>query len=547
SFAVEVTPDDIPSEYYDTVISKLAAFLGVPRTQIDERLPVHTKNSHYYGQSYEVKTNVSLKLISSIAENITDLPGVSWKNKPIRKYVETGSLSHVIGYVGNIEQKELEVRYNKGYTKQSIIGKTGIELEYDEYLQGKNGREIRTIDAEGRVISSTSSIEPPQSGNNLILTIDSSIQRLAEEALGERVGAAVVLRPYDGEILAMASYPFYDANIFSTDSSRKEYVKLINTPNEPMLNRAVDALYPPASTFKTIMCTALLNEKVFPPENTVLCTGKMTYGNRTSNCHKKSGHGKLDMKHALSESCDVYFWKTGRDFLGVDKISEYASMFGLGEDLGIDLPSAKKGLVPTAAYKERRIHQKWLGGDTMNMSIGQGYTTVTPLHVANMMAMVCNSGTIYRPHILKEIQTASGETVKKTEREILHKSDVSPDVWKKVQDYLRYTITSGTPQYPMMNKTVALAGKTGTGEDNRLKPGHWHSWMVAYGPYDAPVENQIVVVVLVEGVNEWEWWAPYATNIIMQGYFNEQTYQEAKDALGFHNIEHYLRSAGRQE
>ena len=227
SFAVEITPDDIPPEYYDTVLAKLAALLGVSKKQIEERLPKDAKTAHYYGQSFEVKTNVSLRGISNIAENITDLPGVSWKNKPIRKYVETGSLSHVIGYVGNIGQDELEERYNKGYKNQTVIGKTGLELKYDEFLQGKNGREIRTIDAEGRVISSTSSIEPPQSGNNLILTIDSSIQRLAEEALGERVGSAIVLRPYDGEILAMASYPFYDANIFSTDDSRKEYVKLI--------------------------------------------------------------------------------------------------------------------------------------------------------------------------------------------------------------------------------------------------------------------------------------------------------------------------------
>ena len=546
SFAVEVIPDDIPSEYYDTVITKLSEYIGVSKKNIEAKLP--SRNEYHFRQSYEVKTNIPFSIISNIAENITELPGITWKNKPVRNYAGPQSLSHVIGYVGNIEQSELDVLYNQGYTRQSIIGKTGVEKQYDKLLQGRNGHEVQSIDAQGRIIDKSYSMEPPQAGKSIVLTIDSSVQKLAEEALGERVGSVVILKPASGEILAMVSYPFYDANIFSTDESRREYVRLENSPNQPMINRAINALYPPASTFKTIMTTAILNENAFPAESPVLCKGKIVYGNRTFNCHQHWGHGKLDLKHALAESCDVYFWTVGRDNLGVSKIAAYASMFGIGENLEIDLPSSKRGLVPTPAYKERNEHQKWLGGDTMNMSIGQGYTTVTPLHIANMMAMVCNSGTIYKPHVLKEVRDpVTGEVISEVQREVLHTSDVSPDVWKKVQEDLRYTITDGTPKKPLYNKTVQIAGKTGTGEDNRLKSKHWHSWMVVYAPYNAPPEEQIVVATLVEGVNEWEWWAPYATSIIIQGYFNDQTYQEAKDELGFHDIEKYLGHSGRQE
>ena len=233
-------------------------------------------------------------------------------------------------------------------------------------------------------------------GDNLVLTIDTSIQKLAEEALGDRVGAAVVLKPSNGEILAMVSYPYFDANIFSTENASKEYSKLEKSSNNPLLNRAINATYPPASTFKVIMSTAMLAENAMPSSKQIECEGYLDYGGRTFKCHVGiPGHGYLDLKNGLAESCNVYYWTVGRDYLGVDLISSYANDFGFGNNLGIDLPSSSAGFVPTAQWKERRYHEKWLGGDTMNFSIGQSYTLVTPLHVANMIAMVTNEGKIY--------------------------------------------------------------------------------------------------------------------------------------------------------
>ena len=553
SFAIDLTPAEIPAGYYDSVASRLASYLGISKTDIDKKIIAKDKNGKItmdLRKSYiaeEVRSNVPFSVISNIAENVTDLPGVSWRSKPVRNYVETGSISHVVGYVGDITKEEVKVMYNitdsdgrKVYSNKSIVGKTGIEKQYDLRLQGIQGRESRTVDVRGYVISDAPIIEPPQTGKNLILTVDMRIQELAEKALGERVGAAVVLRPSDGEVLAMVSYPFYDQNLFNDDNAAAQYNRLAEDSNRPLLNRVVNAAYPPASTFKIVMSTAMLAEKAFPSSRDILCTGRVDYGNRIFHCHQKWGHGRLDMKEALAQSCDVYYWEVGRDYLGVDKISSYAKEFGFGESLDIDLPAQQSGFVPTAPWKERRYHQKWLGGDTMNMSIGQGYTLVTPLHIANMVAMVANEGKIYRPHLLKEIRDpATNEVIEEVKPQILHESSIDSSVWREVQNAMRYTITDGTPAFPLNNKVVQIAGKTGTAEVGSLD--HWHSWMACYAPFNAPVEEQVVVVVLVEAVNEWEWWAPYATNIIFQGIFANQNYDEAVAALPA-NVREVIRS-----
>ena len=543
SFSVELTPGKIPKGMYDTVAARLAAALDISKFDIDRKIPQKSRTSF---TTFPIRSNVPFSVISNIAENKTDFPGVSWVSKPVRNYVETGSLSHILGYVGDITKEEMNVMYNRGYTRNSVVGKTGIERQYDHLLQGTPGKESRTVDARGRIISDTPVVEPPKPGNNLILTIDTAIQTLTEKTLGNRVGAAVVLCPADGEVLAMVSYPFFDPNAFNTDSAARYYNQLIrDEKNLPLVNRAVNAVYPPASTFKIVMSAAMLQEKAFPSAKKIECEGKLLYGNRTFHCHvHEPGHGWLNMKNALAQSCDIYFWTIGRDYLGINKIAQYAKEFGFGRSAEIDLPSQQQGFVPTAEWKERKYHEKWLGGDTMSCSIGQGYMLATPLQLADMAAMVANSGVIYKPHLLKEVRDPiTNEITQKIEREVLIKSDIDADVWKEVQEAMRYTISDGTPQYPMHNKRVKAAGKTGTAEVAPYKTS-WHSWMVAYAPYDAPPEEQVVVAVVVEACNPWEWWAPYATNIILQGIFAKQTYEQAVNTLGFNYL---VKNGGRQE
>ena len=281
------------------------------------------------------------------------------------------------------------------------------------------------------------------------------------------------------------------------------------------------------------MTTGLLEEKAIDPFKEIECKGEMVYGDRLFRCHiRRPGHGFLNMEEALGVSCDIYYWVACRENLGIEKMIDYAEDFQYGKKTGIDLPNETEGFIPTPQWKERRFHEKWLGGDTLNMSIGQGYTLASPLQVADMCAMVVNSGVIYKPHILKEVRDpVTGEVIQKIEPEVLHKSDVSEETFKTVADYMHYVVTEGSSRYPMQSKIVKIAGKSGIAEvglDDR-----WHSWFIAYAPYDGPAEDAIVVSTIVEASNPWEWWAPYATSIVIQGYFGNQTYDEAVDALGF--------------
>ncbi len=541
SFAVDVTPGEIPAELFSTVMGRLSAHLGVTQAALEQAIPVNVRRSY---QNIQVRSNVPYSTITAIAEHIDELPGVSWQSKPIRSYVETGSISHVVGYVGDITRDELKIFYNKGYSANSLIGKAGIEKQYDELLRGKDGFEYRTVDVRGRYIPNSTSISAPESGKNLVLTIDRKIQTLAENALGPRIGSAVVLKASTGEVLASVSYPFFDPNIFSRENSGEEYVRLLNDKDNPLLNRAVNASYPPASTFKIIMTTAILQENAISPDRKILCEGEIAYGDRIFRCHiRKPGHGPVDLKNALAQSCDVYYWVVGRDNLGVDKIAGYAESFGLGSSPQIDLPSQATGFIPTPQWKERRFHERWLGGDTMNMSIGQGFMLASPLQMANAVAMVINDGKIFTPHLLLEVRDPATNTViSRNNPVVLHQTDYAPEVFARVREDMRYVISNGTAQFPMRNKVVTLAGKTGTAEVGIND--RWHSWMVAYGPYDAPASEAIVVVVMVEAANPWEWWAPYATNIIFQGIFADQTYEEAVAALGFKSM---ATPRGRQE
>lgn len=542
SFAVDVIPGEIPLDDYDTVMTKLAGYLGIKKSDIDAVIPNNVRRSF---NRITVKTNVPFSTISNIAENLYDLPGVSYNSKPMRNYIETGSFSHFLGYVGNITRDEYTQMYNMGYTSNSIIGKTGIERQYDLLLQGKDGLEQRTVDVRGRILSEPPTVIPPKMGKKLVLTIDTAIQKLAEKALGNRIGSVVVLKPSTGEVLAMVSYPYFDSNIFNSENAAEEYKKLTEDQYNPLLNRAVNAMYPPASTFKIVMTTAILAEKCISPYERIQCKGEVEYGNRPWHCWiLRPGHGYMDLKNALGQSCDIYYWQVGVEKLGVEKIGQYARMFGYGQSAQIDLPSQSEGFFPSAEWKERRYHERWLGGDTMNISIGQGYTRATPLQVANVMAMVSNSGIIYKPHILKEVRDpATDEIIQTVEPEILHKSNLDTSIWKEVQSDLRYAVTDGATRHTLTNKAVKMGAKTGTAEVNGYKDS-WHSWLLAFAPVDAPPEDRVVVACIVEAANVWESWAVYATNIIMQGIFGNQTFEEAVAALGWQYIVNSHNSNG---
>ncbi|MDR3343614.1 MAG: penicillin-binding protein 2 [Treponema sp.] len=531
SFAVSITPAEVPAGEIVDLIGRVAQILSMSREYIERKIP---PQYYYLYQPVEVAVDVPFNTIAALAEQVDSLPGVSWQSKPMRNYVDTGSLSHIIGYVGDITRDELTMLYNKGYHQGDLIGKAGIERQYDELLRGKEGQETRIVDVRGRrVAGEHTTRNSPVMGKNLVLSIDWQIQQLAEKALGKRIGAAVVLRPTTGEILAMVSYPWYDPNIFNRSDMGIEYQTLINDPNKPFLNRAIQSSYPPASTFKIVMTTGILAENAFPPEQTVDCLGELTYGDRLWRCHiRRPGHGRLNLQQGMAQSCDIYYWTVGRDYLGVERIVSYSREYGYGEATGIDLPGEISGFIPTPQWKERRFHERWVGGDTMNISIGQGYTLVTPLQMADMVAMVVNDGIIYAPHILKEVRDPlTGVMEQQVTPKVLHKSDIDPAIFRTVRRDMRSVISEGTAR-PVLNiRSVAIAGKTGTGEVGLQN--QWHSWVTAFAPYETDnPDERIVVSVIVEAVNNWQWWGTYASAIIFQGIFAEQTYEEAVQVLG---------------
>jgi len=540
SFAVNIVPAEVPRDQIPELFAEVAGILRIPVSDIDTKIP-----AQYYRlyQPVEIAVNVPYTLIASLAERKDSLPGVSWNSKPLRNYADLRSLSHVVGYVGDITRDELTQLYNQGYQQGDTIGKTGIERQYDALLRGKDGRETRTVDVRGRRIAGQGTRVPPETGKNLVLTIDRKIQTLAEQALGERMGAIVVMRP-NGEILALVSYPWFDPNMFA-GGGRGQYNLLVNDPNRPFLNRAIQSSYPPASTFKVIMTTGILAENSFPTDKTVDCPGEIDYGNRQWRCHvRKPGHGRLSLSRAMAQSCDIYYWTVGRDFLGAEHIASYAKMYGFGVSTGIDLPGETDGFIPTPQWKSRRFHEKWLGGDTMNMSIGQGWTLVSPIQMANMVACVVNNGKVYKPHVLKEIRDpATGAIEQRIAPALLRQSDIDPKVFEAVRRDMRGVISEGTAQYPLNIRTVQIAGKTGTGEVGLQD--HWHSWFAAFAPYNSNnVEEKIIVSVIVEAVNPWEWWAPYASAIIFQGIFADQTHDQAVRSLG---LQYLMPVQGRRE
>ena len=528
SFATDINPAEIEREQIDTLFSRLASYLEIPVADIYAKIP-----ERRYGvfQPIEIKSGLSFRTITYIAEHKTEFPGVAWRIKPVRSYVDGDTFAHVLGYVGDITPEELQILYNRGYTQSSVIGKAGVELEYDEMLRGREGRQYRTVDAQGRRVSDSQQQDiPPEQGSDIVLTLDRRIQKLAQEALGARIGLVVVLKPSTGEILAMVSYPTFDANRFYNQGGGDYFTEVSLDPRGAFINRNIQAQQSPASTFKVLMTTAVIEESAFPIESTVNCPGFRVYGNRVFECHRKFGHGDVALYEGLAQSCNVFYYTMGTDYLGVETIVEYCRLFGLGERSGIDLPGERPGLVPTPDWKERTFNDGWRVGDTVNMSIGQGFLQVTPMQMANLVATIVNDGVVYRPHVVREMRdSVTGQIVAEVPPEVLRTTPISSETFRQVKDAMRGVILNGTPQV-VMTTSAPMGGKTGTTEtaDEEQK----HSWFIGFAPYGGTdPDDYVVTVVWIDAANEWDWWAPYATNIIMQGIFDSTEYKDTIDTL----------------
>ena len=356
-----------------------------------------------------LEKNVSMEKVAMVETNTIDLPGIYVDVTPVRLYLDGEMIAPIIGYTGEVSKEELE-NSEDDYLSGDITGKYGIEKVLDSYIRGRRGNELVEVNAFGRVIKNLGRIDPV-SGSNVVLTIDAQLQKAAWEAFAGLAGAAVAMDPRDGSILAMVSLPSFDPNLFNSGIARKEWEKLQKNPLNPLSNRAISGQYPPGSTYKLIVAAAALEEGVVKPETRIHCKGSFELGNRSYRCWNKHGHGSVNLHRALVESCDVYFYTVGK-MLGVDKIAKYAKLFGLGDLTGIELAHERKGLVPTRDWKLARMKEPWQIGETISISIGQGFNLTTPLQLAQAYGALANGGTRWRPRLVQRIELSDGRIEK---------------------------------------------------------------------------------------------------------------------------------------
>ncbi|NIZ40527.1 penicillin-binding protein 2 [Entomospira entomophila] len=534
-FAVYVDMRAIDSE--DALIQlreRLKRELELTDSYLERRMP--WLESKAPAEAVLIREDVSFEKIAYFAENRELFPGVQWQPRSKRIYSEEAGIAHILGYVAEINEDELQILYNDGYRRGDRIGKSGIEKEYDRYLRGTPGRQYFMVDARGQRIHEIEDARLlAQNGSNLYLTIDMRLQRLAYDALAGRRGSVVVLRPTSGEILAMVSNPVFNANTFSERGSRGLAAQIMD-PNFPFINRTISAVYPAASPFKIITETAIVENEVVSPDFKVYCPGYINIGNLRFYCHDRTGHGWQNLSDALANSCNVYFWTIAKDYLGKDsrgnsdpsKIADIARDFGLGAYTEIDLPGEKSGIIPDRAWKEDTYNSPWVGGDTMNMAIGQGFVQVTPLQMANVTAMVANRGTIFKPHVVMRITNEDAGFEHTKRAEVLHQSQISQDSWRRLNQDMRGVVTRGTGW--VLTRAASVAGKTGTGETGVDR--QFHDWFVAFAPYETNnPEERIVIVVQIEANNNYQWWSTKIADFIIQGYFAEQNYHDVLRTL----------------
>lgn len=510
-------------------IENLANALNVSKSHITNTI---TK-SQSRTDEIVIRENLLYKEIIPYFEQINSWEGVRWKRTIQRQYAHDDSMAHVLGYVGDISVVELQTYAYKGYNNADIIGKFGVEKQYEDLLRGKTGTKEEVVNVFGQKIDDTEQIvKEVELGHDLILTLDREIQEVVEKSLGERIGAAIVLKPSTGEIIAMASYPSYNPNqlVYSVDS--KLLSEIQRNVDSPFLNRAIQSTAPPASTFKVLMTTILLdldrNHTLGYWHHRVYCPGYIKIGNRIFRCWLAHGHGYENYISALADSCNVFFYNVGIEQIGINNIFNYASQFGLGQLSAIDLPGEVSGILPSPQWKESRLSESWVTGDTANLSIGQGFMEVTPLQLASMVSGIVNDGVIYKPHVLKEARDQiTGKVVYTTPIEELRNIDVDKQVFKSVRSAMRNVAINGTSAVVMTTRAVEVAGKTGSGQVLGDDFENLHSWYMAFGPYDLPAEEQVVVVTWIDAKNKWEWWAPKAANLIFQSIFANQNYEEA--------------------
>lgn len=495
SFSLYVTLEDVKDR--EVLIQQLSELLGLDSTLVRKKLAI--KGSKLLPR--KIKDRMTLRDATLVESRRLDMPGVMIQVESQRNYPGGLIASHLLGYVGEISADQLEKPESADLHQGSIVGQYGIEKAYDRHMRGMAGQKNVEVDALGHEKKS-SVVEKPQAGNDLYLTIDVRLQKLAEDLLGEEQGAIVALDPNNGDILAMASRPAFDPNILSRELTAKQWVEIVQDEGRPLNNRAAQGQYPPGSTFKIPMAVAALETKTMSPSSTVHCTGGYQFGKRLYRDWKAGGHGYVDLHEALVHSCDVYFYSIGQR-MGIDVIAEFGKDFGLGRPTGVELPSERSGIMPTPAWKQKVKREQWLPGETISAAIGQGFVTVTPLQMASMIGTVANDGVNYRPRLVQAVMDRATGNLQELPAVPRGKINAKPETFRIIKDALAEVVTKGTATRAK-SSIVTIGGKTGTAQVAALRTGpeesipkkfRDHAWFVAFAPVESP---KIAVAVLAE-------------------------------------------------
>ena len=515
-------PADLPknSDEVKKISNGIAEVLSINEGDVLAKI---TSTDNSSSNPILIKENISQEEYLSLEERRVEFPGIITDKTAIREYSDSSIFSHVLGYVGKVDKKDLTD--GGEYLLTDYIGKQGVEKTYEKYLKGKNGAVKVEVDSLGNSKKERGVINP-EAGSDLILGIDYDLQRKIYDELskvlettGTKTAAAVAIDPRNGEVRALVSLPSFDNNLFSGKISQEDYLKLINDPSKPLFNRAISGEYPPGSTLKPLVSVAALSEGVITENTTVNCGGAINIGSYRFGDWKTHGGG-IDVKKAIAESCDVFFYSVGGGYggiegLGMDRMKKYETLFGLGGQMGIDIPGEASGFIPDTKWKLEKLGEKWYTGNDYHASIGQGFVTTTALQIANYIATIANGGIFYQPRVVSKIINSNNET-KNNSAVVVRDKFINPDILRIVQEGMRQTVISGTAQ-TLKDLSIEAAGKTGTAQfGNEDKT---HAWFASFAPYKNP---ELAMVILVEGGGEGHSSALPVTNEVYKWYFGER-------------------------
>jgi penicillin-binding protein 2 len=479
-------------EIKDTTKRFLIEKLGIKPEDLDNKLRRSKSSGSYH--PIVIKEDAGIEDISIIEAHRRDHPEVQLGPEPRRLYHYGKLAAHLLGYVGEISEQDLAGSVFPGSRVGSLVGKTGIERNYNKYLTGKDGERHVLVDSMGRengVVDESESVI----GNEIQLTLDLELQSIAEKALEGKVGSVVAMDPRNGEILVMASSPSFDPNVFSPRISTNEWSVLRNDPDRPMQNRAIQNSYSPGSVFKLIMAHTGLEEGLLDDDPAVVCHGSAIYYGRVFHCADKKGHGALRLEQAIARSCNIFFYELGRR-LGISKIAEHAHALGLGERTGVDLPGERIGVMPSPEWKLNAQHSKWYLGETISVSIGQGAVSTTPLQITRAVSAIATGGLVATPHLLLRAETGGG--VKWPVRRIA----ITEERTRRIREGMWESVNSGGTGHNAAIPGLDICGKTGTvqvvGNENKQlmrEDSEDHSWFAGFASRDNP---EIAVVVFIE-------------------------------------------------